>query len=299
MTLGHLGGPITGDMNGPEVYATIFAVGPGKVDIEVIWTGSDDGLVHVTRDGGESWKNVTPPDMRDFGRLSLIDPPAFERGAVRDQRRPSTWLPDAWALEAFRLPFRATRPNPPGTATSNRLDCGMSNPTNRISRPGHSSDRIGWARGLRWIFGTGMTVVAVVDNTGVVSQWLGRLDPVGQRLALFLAGFLLIALPNEYTRVRNWLQKRRARQQQKRLDWLAAQEILMEYTRGATEGLALRIRPTVRESILQTFAECCPSGVIDGTHYDGAQLRAWIEDSAMHLLIQYHNTLPPEQKSRQ
>ena len=59
MTLGHSGGPITGDMNGPEVYATIFAVGPGKVDIDVIWTGSDDGLVHVTRDGGGSWKNVT------------------------------------------------------------------------------------------------------------------------------------------------------------------------------------------------------------------------------------------------
>ena len=51
-TLGHSGGPITGDMNGPEVYATIFSVGPGKVDIDVIWTGSDDGLVHVTRDGG-------------------------------------------------------------------------------------------------------------------------------------------------------------------------------------------------------------------------------------------------------
>ncbi|MDE2796791.1 MAG: glycosyl hydrolase [Gemmatimonadota bacterium] len=67
MTLGHSGGPITGDMNGPEVYATIFAVGPGKVDIDVIWTGSDDGLVHVTRDGGGSWRNVTPPDMPEFG----------------------------------------------------------------------------------------------------------------------------------------------------------------------------------------------------------------------------------------
>ena len=80
MTLGHSGGPITGDMNGPEVYATIPAVGPGKVDIDVIWTGSDDGLVHVTRDGGESWKNVTPPDMPDFGRVSLIDASAFDAG---------------------------------------------------------------------------------------------------------------------------------------------------------------------------------------------------------------------------
>jgi photosystem II stability/assembly factor-like uncharacterized protein len=76
-TLGHSGGPITGDMNGPEVYATIFSVGPGKVDINVIWTGSDDGLVHVTRDGGKTWNNVTPPDMPDFGRVSQIDASTF------------------------------------------------------------------------------------------------------------------------------------------------------------------------------------------------------------------------------
>jgi photosystem II stability/assembly factor-like uncharacterized protein len=79
-TLGRSGGPITGDMNGPEVYATIFSVGPGKVDIDVIWTGSDDGLVHVTRDGGQSWTNVTPPDMPPFGRVSQIDASAFDAG---------------------------------------------------------------------------------------------------------------------------------------------------------------------------------------------------------------------------
>jgi photosystem II stability/assembly factor-like uncharacterized protein len=79
-TLGHSGGPITGDMNGPEVYATIFSVGPGKVDIDVIWTGSDDGLVHVTRDGGATWTNVTPPDMPDFGRVSQIDASSFAAG---------------------------------------------------------------------------------------------------------------------------------------------------------------------------------------------------------------------------
>jgi photosystem II stability/assembly factor-like uncharacterized protein len=79
-TLGHSGGPITGDMNGPEVYATIFSVGPGKVDIDVIWTGSDDGLVHVTSDGGANWTNVTPTDMPDFGRVSQIDASAFDAG---------------------------------------------------------------------------------------------------------------------------------------------------------------------------------------------------------------------------
>ncbi|HET8771070.1 MAG TPA: glycosyl hydrolase [Gemmatimonadaceae bacterium] len=81
-TLGHSGGPITGDMNGPEVYATIFAVGPGKLDVNVIWTGSDDGLVHVTRDGGKTWTNVTPPGMPDFGRVSQIDASSFDSGTA-------------------------------------------------------------------------------------------------------------------------------------------------------------------------------------------------------------------------
>ncbi|MEP6992587.1 MAG: glycosyl hydrolase, partial [bacterium] len=81
-TMGHSGGPITGDMNGPEVYAVIFAVGPGKRTTNVIWTGSDDGLVHVTRDAGKSWTNVTPKDMPDFGRVSQIDASAFDDGAA-------------------------------------------------------------------------------------------------------------------------------------------------------------------------------------------------------------------------
>lgn len=111
MTLGHSGGPITGDMNGPEVYATIFAVGPGKVDIDVIWTGSDDGLVHVTRDGGGNWANVTPADMPDFGRVSLIDASAFDAGkayvsarlALLDDFRPHVWRTDDYGVTWTRI----------------------------------------------------------------------------------------------------------------------------------------------------------------------------------------------------
>ena len=111
MTLGHSGGPITGDMNGPEVYATIFSVGPGKVDIDVIWTGSDDGLVHVTRDGGENWTNVTPPDMPDFGRVSQVDASAFDAGkayvsarlALLDDFRPHIWKTDDYGETWTRI----------------------------------------------------------------------------------------------------------------------------------------------------------------------------------------------------
>ena len=80
--MGHSGGPITGDMNGPEVYATIFAIGPGKTDANIIWAGSDDGLVHVTRDGGKTWANVTPKEMPELGRVSQIDASRFEAGGA-------------------------------------------------------------------------------------------------------------------------------------------------------------------------------------------------------------------------
>lgn len=81
-TMGHSGGPITGDMNGPEVYATVFALAPSKLDVNLLWAGSDDGLIHLTRDGGKSWTNVTPPDMPRYGRVSIIDAGAFSAGTA-------------------------------------------------------------------------------------------------------------------------------------------------------------------------------------------------------------------------
>jgi photosystem II stability/assembly factor-like uncharacterized protein len=88
-TMGPSGGPITRDMNGPEVYAVIFSVGPSKKDVNVIWTGSDDGIVQVTRNGGTTWTNVTPKGMPDLGRVSQIDASAFDAAsAYVSVRRP-------------------------------------------------------------------------------------------------------------------------------------------------------------------------------------------------------------------
>jgi photosystem II stability/assembly factor-like uncharacterized protein len=81
-TMGPSGGPITRDMNGPEVYAVIFAVGPSKRTTNVIWTGSDDGVISVTKDAGKTWSNVTPKDMPDFGRVSIIDASAFDSASA-------------------------------------------------------------------------------------------------------------------------------------------------------------------------------------------------------------------------
>ncbi|MEO8336711.1 MAG: glycosyl hydrolase, partial [bacterium] len=98
------GGPITGDMNGPEVYGVIFSVGPSKKNLNTIWTGSDDGLVHVTRDNGKTWTNVTPKDMPDFGRVSQIDASAFnDGGAYVAVRRPllDDFAPYIWKTSDY------------------------------------------------------------------------------------------------------------------------------------------------------------------------------------------------------
>src|SRR5678816_4040786 len=80
--MGPSGGPITHDMNSPEIYATVFALGPGKKNVSVIWAGSDDGLIHVTRNGGQTWANVTPKGMPEFGRVSQIDASSFDDGSA-------------------------------------------------------------------------------------------------------------------------------------------------------------------------------------------------------------------------
>ena len=81
-TLGESGGPITHDMNGPEIYATIFTIGASPLDVNVIWTGSDDGLAYVTRDGGKSWANITPSGLPKFARISVIDASPNDAGSA-------------------------------------------------------------------------------------------------------------------------------------------------------------------------------------------------------------------------
>ena len=81
-TMNESGGPITHDMNSPEIYGTVFSLAPGKKDVNLLWAGSDDGLVHVTRDHGKTWTNVTPPSMPEFGRVSQIDGSSFDNGTA-------------------------------------------------------------------------------------------------------------------------------------------------------------------------------------------------------------------------
>jgi len=81
-TLGDSGGPITRDMNGPEIFGTVFALAPSSREKGLIWAGSDDGLIHVTRDEGATWKNVTPADLPEFARVSIIEASPHDAGTA-------------------------------------------------------------------------------------------------------------------------------------------------------------------------------------------------------------------------
>jgi len=81
-TLGKTGGVITMDMNGPEIYATVFALAPSFHDINTIWAGSDDGKIHITRDGGTTWEDITPADLPKFSRVSIIDESKHRPGTL-------------------------------------------------------------------------------------------------------------------------------------------------------------------------------------------------------------------------
>jgi hypothetical protein len=67
------GGPITKDNTGAEYYCTIFAFAESPVQRGVLWAGSDDGLVHVSRDNGANWENVTPKDLPEWALISIIE----------------------------------------------------------------------------------------------------------------------------------------------------------------------------------------------------------------------------------
>lgn len=101
-TMGISGGVITLDMSGPELYSTVYALAPSYHDVNTIWAGSDDGLIHITRDHGKNWKNITPPDMPKHTRVSIIEASPHKPGTAyvaakryqMNDREPYIWKTD-------------------------------------------------------------------------------------------------------------------------------------------------------------------------------------------------------------
>ncbi|WP_317128938.1 WD40/YVTN/BNR-like repeat-containing protein [Mangrovivirga cuniculi] len=76
------GGPITKDNTSVEYYGTIFAVAESIHEEGVIYTGSDDGLIHITEDGGETWTNITPDNMPEWLMINSIEIDPFDKGGM-------------------------------------------------------------------------------------------------------------------------------------------------------------------------------------------------------------------------
>ena len=74
------GGPITKDNTGVEVYCTIFTATESALEKDLLWTGSDDGLIHVSRDGGQHWENVTPKDAGQWMMWNCVETDPFKKG---------------------------------------------------------------------------------------------------------------------------------------------------------------------------------------------------------------------------
>ena len=79
---GPSGGPITKDNTSVEYYCTIFTATESSLEKDVLWTGSDDGLVHVSRNGGKNWENVTPKDMPKFMMWNAVETDPFRKGTA-------------------------------------------------------------------------------------------------------------------------------------------------------------------------------------------------------------------------
>ena len=76
------GGPVSKDVTNAEYYGTIFAFAESPVQPGLLWAGSDDGLVHVSQDNGETWGNVTPEGLPEWALISIIEPSSHDAGTA-------------------------------------------------------------------------------------------------------------------------------------------------------------------------------------------------------------------------
>lgn len=76
------GGPITLDITSVEYYDTIFAAAESPVKKDMLWVGTDDGLVHLSTNGGQSWTNITPKDLPEWSMISVIEPSHYDAGTA-------------------------------------------------------------------------------------------------------------------------------------------------------------------------------------------------------------------------
>ena len=98
------GGPIYSDVSGAEYSDTILDIEPSPLAKGEIWVGTDDGLVQLTRDGGQHWRNVTPPGSPEFGRFATVAPSSLVNGtayAIEDAHEMGDSAPYVYVTHNF------------------------------------------------------------------------------------------------------------------------------------------------------------------------------------------------------
>ena len=125
------GGPISLDVSGAEYYDTIQDIAPSPIDPGVIWVGTDDGLVQLTRDGGAHWTNVTPAGLPTYGRIEAVEPGRFALGtafANVDRHDLGDVAPHVYMTEDFGATWHSIAANLPADAPVRTVRQDLKNP---------------------------------------------------------------------------------------------------------------------------------------------------------------------------
>ncbi len=159
------GGPITGDNTGVEYYCTIFAMAESPLQKGLLWVGSDDGLIHVSGDGGTSWTNVTEnvPGLPAWGTVSIIEPSPFDAGTayvVVDNHRMDDPRPYLWKTADFGATWSSLSGGLPDDVY---LHAVRADP----AKPGHLY--LGTERGVAWSPDDGATWTPLKLNLPTVA----------------------------------------------------------------------------------------------------------------------------------
>jgi photosystem II stability/assembly factor-like uncharacterized protein len=102
----------------------IYAVAPSPLDASLLWAGTDDGLIHVTRDGGKSWKNVTPPSLTSWSKVSMLEASRFDAGtayAAINRLRLDDLAPHVLVTRDFGVTWNEIVAGLPGNAPVNAV----------------------------------------------------------------------------------------------------------------------------------------------------------------------------------
>lgn len=160
------GGPINLDVSGAEYYDTTLALAPSPKDPNLIWAGTDDGLVQLTRDGGAHWASVTPASWPKYGRVEVIEPSPHAAGTaftLLDRHDLGDRRPYAFVTDDFGATWRSIAANLPLDAPVRVIRQDLREP-NLLYAGTENALWISYDRGGRWErLRAGFPVVPVYD----------------------------------------------------------------------------------------------------------------------------------------